>query len=204
MKEDMSKYRALPELTSICVFCGSSPGSDPAHREAAARLGRTLGREGIKLVYGGGHLGMMGALAEAALAAGSQVLGIIPDHLTRVEKAFLDISELVVVDTMHTRKRKMFDASDAFCVLPGGMGTMDEFFEVLTWKQLRLHNKPLVIVNSKGYWEPLIRLAESIIGNGYASEATAKLFTVVDTVDEVLPAARRELESVLAGKPELF
>lgn len=200
----MSEYRLPPELKSICVFCGSSPGSDPAHREAATRLGQTLGREGIQLVYGGGHLGMMGALAEAALASGSRVVGIIPEHLTRVEKAFLEISELVVVDCMHTRKRRMFDASDAFCVLPGGMGTMDEFFEILTWKQLRLHNKPILIVNNGGYWNPLIQLADSIVGNGFASQATAKLFTVVDTVDDVLPTARHELESVLAGKPELF
>ncbi len=197
----MSKFRTLPELKSICVFCGSSPGADPAHREAAARLGQTLGREGVQLVYGGGHLGMMGALAEAALAAGSRVLGVIPEHLTRIEKAFLEISELVVVDTMHTRKHKMFDVSDAFCVLPGGMGTMDEFFEILTWKQLRLHNKPIVIVNNQGYWDPLIRLADSIVANGYASQATVKLFTVVD---DVLPTARRELEAVLTGKPELF
>lgn len=200
----MSKYRTLPELKSICVFCGSSPGADPAHGEAAVRLGRILGGEGIQLVYGGGHLGMMGAVAEAALAAGSRVMGVIPEHLTRVEKAFLDVSELVVVDTMHTRKRRMFDSSDAFCVLPGGMGTMDEFFEILTWKQLRLHNKPIIIVNNQGYWDPLVRLAESIIANGYASAATGKLFTVVGTVEEVLPTARRELESVLVGKPELF
>lgn len=200
----MSKYRKLPELKSLCVFCGSSAGADPAHRIAAERLGAILGAEGIGLVYGGGHIGLMGALAEAAVAAGGRVTGVIPEHLMRVEQPFLAATELIVVDSMHTRKRRMFEAADAFCVLPGGMGTMDEFFEILTWKQLRLHNKPIVIVNAAGYWRPLLALAESIIAQGFASRATARLFTPVETVEEVLPAARRELESVLAGKPELF
>ncbi len=200
----MSKYRKLPELKALCVFCGSSHGSDPAHREAATRLGATMGRAGVDLVYGGGHVGLMGAVAEAALAAGSRVTGIIPEHLTRVEKPFHQSTELIVVDSMHTRKREMFERSDAFCVLPGGMGTMDEFFEILTWKQLRLHNKPVVIVNHRGYWDPLIKLSESIVGNGFASQATRKLYCVVDAVDEVLPRARAEIETVLAGKPDLF
>lgn len=200
----MSEYRTLPELKSLCVFCGSSAGTDPAHRGAAVRLGQALGSEGIALVYGGGHLGMMGALAEAALAAGSRVVGVIPEHLTRVEKAFLEISELIVVDSMHTRKRRMVEAADAFCVLPGGMGTMDEFFEILTWKQLRLHNKPIVILNHKGYWDPLVTLMDSIIAAGYASQATAKLFNVVDDVEAILPTARREVEAVVAGKSDLF
>lgn len=200
----MAKYRELPGLKSLCVFCGASAGTDPAYRAAAERMGGLLGAEGIQLVYGGGHIGMMGALAEAALAAGSRVVGVIPEHLTRLEKAFDSASELIVVDSMHTRKRRMFDMADAFCVLPGGMGTMDEFFEVLTWKQLRLHNKPIIIVNSAGYWEPLIRLADSIVASGFASTATGRLYGIVDAVEDVLPAARREMEAVLSGKPDLF
>lgn len=200
----MAKYRKLPQLKSLCVFCGSSAGRDPSHHAAAVQLGAHLGREGLQLVYGGGHVGMMGALAESALAAGSRVVGIIPEHLTRTEQAFVQASQLIVVDTMHTRKRRMFDMADAFCVLPGGMGTMDEFFEILTWKQLRLHNKPIIIVNNAGYWTPLLRLTESILAGGFASPATAALFAVVEDVAEVLPAARREMEMVLSGKPELF
>lgn len=199
----MSISRELPELKSLCVFCGASTGNDPDHHDAAGRLGSLMGQEGIDLVYGGGHIGIMGTLAEAALAAGSRVVGVIPEHLTRMEKAFA-AAELIIVDNMHTRKRRMFDMADAFCVLPGGMGTMDEFFEILTWKQLRLHNKPIVVFNHKGYWDPLLRLAEAIIADGFASPATARLFAVVADVDEVVPAARREIEAVLAGKPELF
>lgn len=200
----MAKYRELPHLKSLCVFCGSSAGLDPSHRAAAVQLGTLLGREGLQLVYGGGHIGMMGALAESALAAGSRVVGIIPEHLTRTEQAFVQASQLIIVDTMHTRKRRMFDMADAFCVLPGGMGTMDEFFEILTWKQLRLHNKPIVIVDNAGYWTPLLRLTDSILANGFAGSATSTLFAVVDEVGQVLPTARREMEMVLSGKPDLF
>lgn len=200
----MARYRDFAALTSLCVFCGSAAGTRPEHRAAAERLGGLMGREGVGLVYGGGHIGMMGALAEAALAAGSRVVGVIPEHLTRTERAFAEASQLIIVDSMHTRKRRMFDMADAFCVLPGGMGTMDEFFEMLTWKQLRLHNKPIVVVNSAGYWQPLLRLAESIMAEGFASPATARLFVAVDSVDQVLPTVRREMEAALAGKPELF
>lgn len=161
----MSKTR-LPQLKSLCVFCGASPGADPRHREAAARLGRLLAKDRIRLVYGGGELGVMGALAEAVMESGGSVTGIIPEHLTRVEKAFTGASELHVVDSMHTRKRMMFDLSDAFAVLPGGMGTLDETFEILTWKQLKLHNKPIVLANLQGYWDPWLGMAEHIMEHG--------------------------------------
>lgn len=191
-------------LGSLCIFCGSSSGTNPRHREAARRLGTALAEEGITLVYGGGHMGMMGVVAEAALTNGARVVGVIPEHLTHIEQAYLEISDLVIVDSMHTRKRRMFDMADAFCVLPGGMGTMDETFEILTWKQLRLHNKPIVLVNDRGYWTPLLTLFDSIIGNGFASPATERLYTVVDSVEDVLPAARRELASAVGGEPQLF
>jgi uncharacterized protein (TIGR00730 family) len=199
----MSKTR-LPRLKSLCVFCGSSAGTDPRHREAATRLGAGLAAAGVRLVYGGGHLGLMGALAEAVMAGGGQVIGIIPEHLTRVEKAYLDITELHVVDSMHTRKRMMFDQADAFVVLPGGMGTMDETFEILTWKQLRLHNKPIVIVNQFGYWQNWLALAESIVADGFAHPETARLYNVVDDVDSVLAAAQAGLEHAVEGRPGLF
>ena len=193
-----------PRLKSLCVFCGSSVGADPAHREAAGILGRTMAEQGIRLVYGGGHVGIMGALAEAVLYNGGHVVGVIPEHLTRMEAAFLEISELIVVDSMHTRKRRMFDEADAFCVLPGGMGTMDELFEIITWKQLRLHNKPIIIANNAGYWDPLIRLFDSIISGGFAHPQTAAMFTVVDRVEDVLPTAREAMQMAVTGESELF
>lgn len=199
----MSKTR-LPRLKSLCVFCGASAGTDPRHREAAARLGSQMAAHGVRLVYGGGHLGLMGALAEAVMAGGGQVVGIIPEHLTRIEKAYLDITELQVVDSMHTRKRRMFDLADGFAVLPGGMGTMDETFEILTWKQLRLHNKPIVVVNQLGYWQPWLDLANAIIGNGFAHAETGRLYTVVDDVDAVLATVQAGLAHAAEGRPALF
>lgn len=199
----MSKSR-LPELKSLCVFCGSSPGSDPLHLDSALRLGRALVGRNVKLVYGGGHLGMMGALAETVIGGGGRVVGIIPEHLTRVEKAYLDITELHVVDSMHTRKRMMFDIADAFAVLPGGMGTMDETFEILTWKQLRLHNKPIVIVNQDGYWAPWLALADHIVANGFAHPNTAKLYSVVEDVDQVLDCVQAGLAQSIQGESRLF
>lgn len=198
----MSKTR-LPKMKSLCVFCGSATGADPRWRDAARRLGAALAAASVDLVYGGGHLGLMGTLAEAVMAGGGRVIGIIPEHLTRVERAFTGATELHVVDSMHTRKRRMFDLADAFAILPGGMGTLDETFEMLTWKQLQLHHKPIVLVNQDGYWDPWLNLANHIIGNGFAHADTARLFTVVDDVDAVLSTARAEM-SLAAGKPALF
>ncbi|MGE5505795.1 MAG: TIGR00730 family Rossman fold protein [Actinomycetota bacterium] len=199
----MSKTR-LPRLKSLCVFCGSSPGADPGHRQAAARLGAQLARDGVRLIYGGGQLGLMGALAEAVMTGGGKVTGIIPEHLTRIEKAYDEVTELHIVDSMHTRKRRMFDLADAFAVLPGGMGTMDECFEILTWKQLRLHNKPIIIVNQAGYWRPWLDLAAHIVEGGFAHPDTARLWTVVDDVDEVVAAARAGLGRAVGAEPGLF
>ena len=199
----MSKTR-LPPLKSLCVFCGSAPGADPRLRDAAARLGRQMAAEGVQLVYGGGQLGLMGALAEAVMEAGGRVVGFIPEHLTRTEKAYDGISELHVVDSMHTRKQGMFVLAEAFVVLPGGMGTMDETFEVLTWKQLRLHGKPIIVVNQHGYWQPWLDLASHVISSGFAHPDTARLYSVVDDVDQVLAAARAGLGTMAGGAPELF
>lgn len=199
----MSKTR-MPDLKSLCVFCGSSPGSDPRHLDCAIRLGKIMAANNVQLIYGGGHLGMMGALAETIIKADGRVTGIIPEHLTRVEKAYLDITELHVVDSMHTRKRMMFDMADAFAVLPGGMGTMDETFEILTWKQLRLHNKPIVVVNQDRYWAPWLGLADHIIASGFAHPDTAKLYTVVEDVDRVLDEVRTGLQHAIKGESQLF
>lgn len=193
-----------PRLQSLCVFCGAATGTDPVHRDAAAGLGRILGANQVTLVFGGGRLGLMGILAQSALAAGGRVVGIIPEHLVSVEAAFDEVSELVVVDSMHTRKQKMFALADAFCVLPGGFGTLDETFEILTWKQLRLHNKPIVLCNVAGYWDKWIELAGSIVGQGFAHPDTNRLYSVVSSPEAVLPAAMREIEQAAAGATHLF
>jgi uncharacterized protein (TIGR00730 family) len=199
----MTKDRSS-RLTALCVFCGSSLGVDPGYREAADRLGGHLAEAGITLVFGGGHVGLMGVVASAVLKGGGRVTGVIPDHLLKVESPFREISELIVVDSMHTRKRKMFDLADAFCVLPGGLGTLDETFEIITWKQLHLHNKPIILANVDGFWDPWTALIDAIIGKGFAQPGAQRLFSMVDDVDDILPCARREIGAAWAGEPKLF
>ncbi|MBL8838284.1 MAG: TIGR00730 family Rossman fold protein [Alphaproteobacteria bacterium] len=173
---------------SVCVYCGSSDRGPPAHRDAARRLGGLLAESGIELVFGGGRVGLMGIVADAAMAGGGRVTGIIPDHLLRAEVGHARVSELLVVPTMHERKEAMFRRSDAFVVLPGGAGTLDETFEILTWRQLRLHDKPIVIVDLGGYWRPLLDLIERTIETNYARPAFRDLYMVVPDIDAVLPA----------------
>jgi hypothetical protein len=196
--------RRPERLQALCVFCGSSIGAAPAHRDAADRLGRALAAEGVTLVFGGGHSGLMGVVAEAALKSGGRVVGVIPGHLMPVEEPFREISELIVVDSMHTRKRRMFDLADGFCVLPGGLGTMDETFEMVTWKQLRLHNKPIVIANIAGYWDRWLSLMEGIVAGGFARPELDRLYSVVDSVDDVLPTARQGIDDAFYGKSQLM
>jgi len=173
---------------SVCVYCGSSDRGPPAHREAARRFGTLLAESGIELVFGGGRVGLMGIVADAAMARGGRVTGIIPDHLLKAEVGHARVSELLVVPTMHERKEAMFRRSDAFVVLPGGAGTLDETFEIMTWRQLRLHDKPIVIVDIDGYWRPLLELIERMIEQNYARPAFRDLYTVVNDIDAVLPA----------------
>ena len=146
----------MNDLNSICVFCGSQPGARPAYTQAARDLGASLAGHGIEVVFGGGHVGMMGALADAALAHGGRVTGVIPEHLMRPEIAHRGLTELIVVDSMHTRKRTMAQRADAFIVLPGGYGTFEEMFEMVTWLQLRLHAKPLGVLNVAGFYDRMI------------------------------------------------
>jgi hypothetical protein len=143
-------------LRAACVFCGSLSGAAPAYLQAARELGAALARRQVAVIYGGGHVGMMGALADSALAAGGQVVGVIPEHLMRPEVAHQRLTELLVVDSMHTRKRVMATRADAFIVLPGGYGTLEEMFEMVTWRQLRLHAKPVGLVNVDGYFDHLL------------------------------------------------
>ena len=173
-------------VRSLCVFCGSSFGHDEKWAAAARQLGQGLAKAGITLVYGGSRSGLMGAVAEAALGAGGRVEGVIPKLFLPNEDPFADVSELTVVEDMHTRKKLMFDKSDAFCVLPGGLGTLDETFEILTWKQIKLHDKPVLMLNLDGYWTPWLELVDNIVAEGFAKPGVTAFYEVIDTVDETL------------------
>lgn len=188
----------MAKVTSICVYCGSSAGNDYGYRDAARRLGRILAERGIRLIYGGGRVGLMGVIAEAVLAGGGAVTGIIPGHLQQREVGHHGLTELIVVDSMHDRKARMSELADAFVVLPGGLGTLDETFEIITWKQLRLHDKPIALVDIGGYWQPLVALVAAQVKAGFVQPRHAELFTVVGTVEEVLPALAASPEPRLA------
>jgi uncharacterized protein (TIGR00730 family) len=173
-------------LKTVCVYCGASAPQTPAHRQAATQLGELLAAHNITLVYGGARIGMMGLLADSAVQHGGKVIGIIPEHLQQSEVGHHGITALHVVPNMHTRKQMMFDMSDAFVVLAGGIGTMDELFEMLTWRQLKMHDKPIILVDTGGYWQPLLALLDHIIENGYASPAIRALYTVAGDVEGVM------------------
>lgn len=155
---------------NLCVFCGSSGGRDPVYTQTASRVGRLLAERGIGVVYGGGRIGMMGAVAEAALGAGGRVLGIIPELLMRKEVAFEGLTELRVVRSMHERKQMMADAADGFLALPGGFGTFEELCEILTWAQLGIHDKPFGLLNVAGYYDPLIAMFDRAVTEGFLRE----------------------------------
>jgi uncharacterized protein (TIGR00730 family) len=157
-------------------------------QDAAATFGRLIAQAGLKLVYGGGRVGLMGVLADATLAAGGKVVGIIPEHLNSIEIGHQNVSELRIVQSMHERKNLMFELSDAFAILPGGIGTLDETFEIITWRQLHLHDKPIVLVDCGGYWQPFLAMIDHFIGRGFAAPSIRKLFDVVGRVEDVIPA----------------
>ncbi|MEC9267887.1 MAG: TIGR00730 family Rossman fold protein [Alphaproteobacteria bacterium] len=175
-------------VRSVCVYCGSSHGVRPSFSDAATRLGAQLAEAGIRLVYGGGAVGLMGVVAQSVLDSGGQVTGIIPDFLDRAEVGKTNLTELIKTETMHDRKAIMAERSDGFVVLPGGLGTLDETFEILTWKQLQLHNKPIVLVNVEGYWDHFVHLVEHQVREGFVRERYLQFFRIVDTVEEVVPA----------------
>jgi hypothetical protein len=178
-------------LRALCVYCGSSDGVDPQHRDWAAELGGQAARQGIQIVFGGGRVGLMGVLADAALAAGGEVIGVIPEHLQAREVGHDGITRLEVIDSMHSRKARMCELADAFCVLPGGLGTLDEAIEIITWKQLRLHDKPIILLNQSDYWDPLLALIAHQVAQGYVRPEHTKLFSVVGDVASVFEAARQ-------------
>ena len=178
-------------VRSICVFCGARPGARPAYAEAARALGGLIAAEGWRLVYGAGDVGLMGEVARAADAAGAETFGVIPLHLLAREQARADRGRLVVTETMHERKKVMFVNSDAIVVLPGGAGSLDEFFEVLTWRQLGLHAKPVFLLDTEGYWAPLTALIGHVVAEGFAEPSLAGFVRRVPDVP-TLGAALRE------------
>ena len=179
---------------SVTVFCGSNPGTDPAYAAAAKALGEGLGGRGIRLVFGGGNVGLMGITAASTLASGGEVTGVIPDFLRQREVEFQGLTELIVTDSMHTRKRRLFALGNAFVVMPGGLGTFDETFEIFTWKQLGQHTKPIILVNILGWAEPFVALLEETIKRGFARPEIRNLFEVQPDVPAVL-ARLEELRS---------
>ena len=178
----------MSSIKSVCVYCGSSSRVDQAYKDAAIELGQVLAANKWDVVYGGGRVGLMGLVADSALTAGSKVVGIIPKHIETREVQHTDLTELHVVDSMHVRKQMMVDRGDAFVILAGGLGTLDEFFEILTWKQLGLHDKPVVMVNINGYWTKMVEAIHYIADQKFMRDEDLRMFQVVDTVAEV-PAA---------------
>ncbi|SOH93491.1 hypothetical protein SAMN06273572_102167 [Monaibacterium marinum] len=177
----------------ICVFCGSRPGDDPAFVADATKIGQAIAAEGWRVIYGAGDIGIMGAVAEAAQAAGGKLFGVIPQHLVDREVGRASADTYVVTDNMHTRKTVMFANSAGILVLPGGPGTLDELFEVMTWRQLGVHDKPIVLLNTNGYWDGLIELIDSIIARGFAEASFREFLTVVETPDQAMGALRARL-----------
>jgi uncharacterized protein (TIGR00730 family) len=173
-------------MKRICVFAGSSPGARPEYRAAADALGRALAAREIDLVYGGAHVGLMGAIADAVLAAGRQVIGVIPEGLVAHELAHTGLTELRIVPSMHARKAMMAELSDGFIALPGGWGTLEELFEVLTWSQLRIHAKPCGLLNIAGYFDPLLAFVDRSIEERFVRPEYRRMLTVDDTADALL------------------
>jgi uncharacterized protein (TIGR00730 family) len=192
---------SIPAPRSVAVFCGSRHGFDPAYTAAAQALGTGLARAGLRLVYGGGQVGLMGVVADAVLAGGGRVLGIIPDFLRRREVAHAGLVDLIVTESMHDRKRQMFEAADAFVTMPGGFGTFDETIEITTWRQLGLHNKPVLICDVAGWAQPYLTMLSAAIGHGFADPSCAGLYEVLADVPAVL-ARLSELARPGVGQPE--
>jgi uncharacterized protein (TIGR00730 family) len=173
-------------IQSVAVFCGSRSGTDPAHAEAARALGAGLAARGMTLVYGGGGIGLMGTVAEAALVAGGRVRGVIPEFLTRIERPYPALAELEITNSMHARKTRMFELADAFVTLSGGLGTLDETVEVITWRQLGLHDKPIIILDIGGWAQPLVALFEALVDRGFVAPGDRSLYAVVPQVADAL------------------
>jgi uncharacterized protein (TIGR00730 family) len=183
-------------IHNICVYCGSNAGTNPAYAEAARRLGLTMAEARVGLVYGGGGLGLMGELARTMLAHGGHVTGIIPGFLSKKERMLREVNEMIVVEDMHQRKKLMFDRSDAFVALPGGIGTLEELVEQLTWAQLGRHSKPIVVVDVEGYWSPLVKLLGHLRREGFIRPDMEVRLRTVARAEDVLDAVSAAAEPV--------
>ncbi len=181
----------VPALRSVCVFCGSNPGADPAYAAAASTVGATLATRGIRVVLGGGRVGLMGALADATLAAGGEIVGVIPHQLVALEIGHIGVEDLRVVESMHERKALMADLADAFIALPGGIGTFEELFEVYTWAQLGLHRKPLGLLDVAGYYAPLAAFLDHAVTQRFVRAETRALLAHDDDLGALLERLER-------------
>jgi len=197
----------MNKIKTVCVYCGSGPGTNPRFVEAAKALGKALAESGIRLVYGGGSIGLMGAVATSVLDHGGTVTGIIPDFLTIRENALKRVQDLIITPDMHERKRLMFEHSDAFVALPGGIGTLEELVEQLTWQQLGRHSKPVLLANIEGFWEPLLSLLAHMRATQFIRQSLAVDILKAERVEDILPrlqaAAARALEGTAEMAPEI-
>ena len=181
----------MPKIKTVAVYCGSLIGKDPAYKEAAEIVGEHLALAGFDLVYGGGRYGLMGTVADSVLKHQGIAIGYISEYLQKFEGGHTHIKELHIVDSMHTRKLKMFEHSDAFVILPGGFGTLDELFEIITWRQLQYHEKPIVIVNIQGYWQPFLDLMHQVVNNEFAYPEHLTFVHTVNDVKDVVPYLKK-------------
>jgi len=193
----------MHKIRTICVYCGSGPGTNPRFVEAAKALGKIFAENGIRLVYGGGSIGLMGAIATSVLDHGGSVTGIIPDFLTARENALTRVQELIVTPDMHERKRLMFERSDAFVALPGGIGTLEELVEQLTWQQLGRHTKPVLLANIDGFWEPLLALLAHMRATEFIRASLSVDILKAERVEEILPRLRSAIARAPVGTEEL-
>src|SRR5690554_3809092 len=193
-------------VRNICVYCGSGVGSKPAYAKAARTLGRSLAEHGVGLVYGGGSLGLMGEVARATLKAGGRVTGIIPAFLSEREQMLRDVDELVVTEDMHQRKMLMFQKSDAFVALPGGIGTLEELVEQLTWSQLGQHEKPFILANIAGFWTPFLTLLDHTPADAFIRKDLEVRYLIVDRAEDIVPTVLKTApgEPRLTGDAELI
>lgn len=192
----------MSKIKSACVYCGSSSTSNPAFDAPTIELGQSLAKAGITLVYGGGSPGLMGKVANSCMDAGGAVIGIIPDHILKLEVRHNQLTELHVVDNMHTRKMMMADKADAFVIMPGGLGTLDEAFEIMTWKYLGVHNKPVIIANIDGYWDPLVALIQHMYQHKFVREEHMNTYVEAKSVQDVMDILKSTEKSTTPVRTE--
>jgi len=180
----------MTSIKSVCVYCGASASADDLYQNSASELGSKMAKADLQLIYGGGASGLMGMTANAVLDNGGEVTGVFPEFLSKFETPHKGLTEIHIVESMHLRKQKMAELSDCFVVMPGGFGTLEEFFEILTWRQLQLHDKPVFLVNLNGYWDPMLEMLNRIFEEKFARETHRSCFAIVDTVDDLIDAIK--------------